>query len=46
MEGTWRALLVQGSAQIFSFYGLNQMIDLKQGSKFEFVLCLKVYIKN
>ena len=56
MKGPWRALLVQGSSQIFDFLqpdpneknyssGTKDGIDPKPGPNFEFVHCLKVYKK-
>ena len=57
MEGPWRVLLAQGSAQIFHFFwpdsnennyssGTEDGIDPKPGSEFEFVHCIKVYKKK
>ena len=57
MKGPWRALLVQGSSQIFNFLqpdpnekndtsGSKDWLDPKPGPKFEFGHCLKVYKKH
>ena len=57
MKGPWRALLVQGSSQIFDFLqpdpnekkyssGSKDWLDPKPGPKFEFGHCLKVYKKH
>ena len=56
MKGPWRALLVQGSSQIFDFLQpapnekkysswSKDWLDPKPGPKFEFAHCLKVYKK-